>query len=45
MTVHNTGNVDGKEVVQVYITDIVSSIVTPNQQLVGFSKVYVPYVR
>ncbi|KAF8919142.1 glycoside hydrolase superfamily [Mucidula mucida] len=42
VTVHNTGNVDGKEVVQVYITDIVSSIVTPNQQLVGFSKVYVP---
>ncbi|KAH9853219.1 glycoside hydrolase superfamily [Lenzites betulinus] len=39
VTVHNTGDRDGKEVVQVYVTDLVSSVVTPNQQLVGFQKV------
>ena len=39
VTVHNTGSMDGKEVVQVYVTDSVSSVVTPNQYLVGFSKV------
>ncbi|CAA7268703.1 unnamed protein product [Cyclocybe aegerita] len=42
VTVHNTGSIDGKEVVQVYITDVVSSVVTPNQDLVGFQKVNVP---
>ncbi|KAF8972046.1 glycoside hydrolase family 3 protein [Flammula alnicola] len=42
VTVHNTGRVDGKEVVQVYITDAVSSVVTPNQQLVGLQKVNIP---
>ncbi|KAL7281865.1 hypothetical protein ACG7TL_003330 [Trametes sanguinea] len=42
VTVHNTGDRDGKEVVQVYITDVVSSVVTPNQQLVGFQKVDIP---
>ncbi|KAJ7476846.1 glycoside hydrolase superfamily [Mycena galericulata] len=42
VTVHNTGSVDGKEVVQVYMTDLVSSVVTPNQQLVGFQKVDIP---
>ncbi|OBZ65451.1 Periplasmic beta-glucosidase [Grifola frondosa] len=48
VTVHNTGNRDGKEVVQasrnhwiseVYMTDVVSSVVTPNQFLVGFQKI------
>ncbi|EJF59983.1 glycoside hydrolase [Dichomitus squalens LYAD-421 SS1] len=39
VTVHNTGDRDGKEVVQVYATDVVSSVVTPNQELVGFQKV------
>ncbi|THH32786.1 hypothetical protein EUX98_g1411 [Antrodiella citrinella] len=39
VTVHNTGDVEGKEVVQVYMTDLVSSVVTPNQQLVGFQKI------
>lgn len=29
----------GKEVVQVYVTDVVSSVVTPVRQLVGFEKV------
>ncbi|EKM58768.1 glycoside hydrolase family 3 protein [Phanerochaete carnosa HHB-10118-sp] len=42
VTVHNTGSVDGKEVVQVYATDLVSSVATPNQQLVGFQKVDLP---
>ncbi|TFK70501.1 glycoside hydrolase [Pluteus cervinus] len=41
VTVHNTGSVDGKEVVQVYITDVLSSVVTPNQELVGFKKVFI----
>ncbi|RDX48447.1 glycoside hydrolase [Lentinus brumalis] len=39
VTVHNTGDREGKEVVQVYVTDLVSSVVTPNQELVGFQKV------
>ncbi|KAI0701525.1 family 3 glycoside hydrolase [Cerioporus squamosus] len=39
VTVHNTGDKEGKEVVQVYVTDLVSSVVTPNQELVGFQKV------
>lgn len=42
VTVHNTGSVDGKEVVQLYATDVLSSVVTPNQQLVGFQKVDIP---
>ncbi|KAF8808280.1 family 3 glycoside hydrolase [Phlegmacium glaucopus] len=42
VTVHNTGTVAGKEVVQVYFTDVVSSVVTPNQQLAGFTKVDIP---
>lgn len=42
VTVQNTGSVDGAEVVQVYMTDLVSSVVTPNQMLVGFQKVYLP---
>jgi beta-glucosidase len=39
VTVRNTGSRAGKEVVQVYITDQDSSIVTPNQELVGFQKI------
>ncbi|KAH9483331.1 Beta-xylosidase [Psilocybe cubensis] len=42
VTVKNTGEVDGKEVVQVYMTDVVSSVVTPNQELIGFQKVDIP---
>ncbi|KAF8234668.1 family 3 glycoside hydrolase [Tricholoma matsutake] len=42
VTVHNMGLVAGKEVVQVYLTDLVSSVVTPNQELVGFQKVDIP---
>lgn len=36
--VKNTGNKDGKEVVQVYVHDIVSSVATPVQQLKAFKK-------
>ncbi|KAF9447325.1 glycoside hydrolase family 3 protein [Macrolepiota fuliginosa MF-IS2] len=39
VTVANTGSRTGKEVVQVYATDDRSSIVTPNQELIGFAKV------
>jgi len=39
VTVTNTGKMDGMEVVQVYITDLIASVVTPNQSLVGFQKV------
>ncbi|KAF8874876.1 glycoside hydrolase family 3 protein [Gymnopilus junonius] len=42
VTVKNTGPVAGKEVVQVYMADDVASVVTPNQQLVGFEKVNIP---
>ncbi|KZT37098.1 family 3 glycoside hydrolase [Sistotremastrum suecicum HHB10207 ss-3] len=41
VTVQNTGKLDGKEVVQVYLTDIISSAVTPNQHLAGFQKVLI----
>lgn len=44
VTVQNTGEMDGKEVVQVYVTDLISSVVTPNQFLAGFEKVDIPYV-
>ncbi|KDN51921.1 hypothetical protein RSAG8_00472, partial [Rhizoctonia solani AG-8 WAC10335] len=37
--VKNTGNRAGKEVVQVYMTDVVSSVVTPVQSLQGYAKV------
>ncbi|KAI0092684.1 glycoside hydrolase superfamily [Irpex rosettiformis] len=39
VTVTNDGKLDGKEVVQVYATDVVSSVATPNQELVGFKKI------
>ncbi|KIK96990.1 glycoside hydrolase family 3 protein [Paxillus rubicundulus Ve08.2h10] len=42
VTIHNTGCMDGKEVVQVYMTDLYSSVVTPNMQLIGFIKVAIP---
>lgn len=39
--VKNTGHVDGKEVVQLYVRDKVSSVVTPIHQLKGFKKVFI----
>ncbi len=37
--VKNTGKMDAKEVVQLYIHDVVSTILTPVKQLKGFEKV------
>lgn len=39
VTVTNTGNYDGAEVVQLYIRDIVGSITRPVKELKGFQKV------
>ncbi|MEH6406234.1 MAG: beta-glucosidase BglX [Leeuwenhoekiella sp.] len=40
VTVKNTGNYDGEEVVQLYLHDIVRSITPPLRQLKGFEKVF-----
>ncbi len=37
--VTNTGNFDGKEVVQLYIRDVVGSVTRPVKELKGFQKV------
>lgn len=37
--VTNTGNREGKETVQLYVRDVVSSVSTPVQQLKGFKKI------
>ncbi|KAJ7200973.1 glycoside hydrolase superfamily [Mycena rebaudengoi] len=42
VTVRNSGAVAGMEVVQVYMTDLISSVVTPVQELVGFQKINLP---
>ena len=42
VTVSNTGDVDGSEVVQVYVRDVVSTVARPVQELKGFAKVAVP---
>jgi beta-glucosidase len=42
VTVSNTGTVDGAEVVQVYVQDVVSSVARPVRELKGFAKVAVP---
>ncbi|KAI0888472.1 glycoside hydrolase family 3 protein [Annulohypoxylon maeteangense] len=39
--VTNESERDGAEVVQVYVEDVVASVVVPNKQLRGFSKVFV----
>jgi len=39
VNVKNTGMVKGKEVVQLYIRDIVGSITRPVQELKGFDKI------
>lgn len=41
VTVKNTGNMDGKEVVQLYVRDKVSSVVTPIHELKRFEKVFI----
>ncbi|WP_462264388.1 beta-glucosidase BglX [Mucilaginibacter sp.] len=40
VTVTNTGNYDGEEVVQLYIRDMVGSVTRPLKQLRGFQKVF-----
>ncbi|MCC6288055.1 MAG: beta-glucosidase BglX [Chitinophagaceae bacterium] len=39
VTVTNTGNITGKEVVQLYIRDLVGSITRPVKELKGFQKI------
>jgi beta-glucosidase len=41
VSVTNTSPVDGKEVVQVYVQDLIASVVVPNMELKGFKKVVV----
>lgn len=41
VTVKNTGQRDGKEVVQLYVRDKISSVVTPIKELKRFSKVFI----
>jgi beta-glucosidase len=40
ITVTNTGNYDGEETVQLYIQDLVGSVVRPVKELKGFQKVF-----
>ncbi len=40
VTVSNTGNYDGAEVVQLYIRDLVGSITRPVKELKGFQKIF-----
>ncbi|PRX53813.1 beta-glucosidase BglX [Flagellimonas meridianipacifica] len=39
VTVKNTGNYDGEEIIQLYLSDVVRSITPPKRQLKGFKKV------
>lgn len=39
VTVTNNGNMDGKEVVQLYIRDVVGSVTRPVKELKGFQKI------
>lgn len=39
VTVKNTGNLRGKEVVQLYIQDLVGQVVRPKKELKGFEKI------
>lgn len=39
VTVKNTGKVEGTEVVQLYIRDVISSVTTPVKSLKGFSRI------
>ncbi len=39
VTVKNTGDFNGDEVVQLYVNDVVSSIITPLKELKGFQRV------
>ena len=39
LTVKNTGKMEGTEVVQLYIRDVISSVTTPVKSLKGFSRI------
>ncbi len=41
VTVTNTGDRDGKEIVQLYVRDIVGSVTRPVKELKGFKKVFI----
>lgn len=41
ISVKNNGTVDGAEVVQLYIKDMIASVTVPNIQLKGFEKVFI----
>jgi len=40
VTVTNTGNYDGEETVQLYLQDLVGSVVRPVKELKGFQKIF-----
>lgn len=40
VAIENTGNFDGEEVVQLYIRDLVGSVVRPVKELKGFQKIF-----
>ncbi len=39
VTVKNTGNIAGKEIIQLYVHDIKSSVIRPEKELKGFEKI------
>jgi len=41
VNVTNSGNFDGKEVVQLYIRDLVGSVTRPVKELKGFQKLHI----
>jgi len=42
VTVTNTGNYDGSEIVQLYVRDLVGSVTRPVKELKGFQKIFIP---
>jgi beta-glucosidase len=40
VTVSNTGSYDGEETVQLYVQDVVGSVVRPVKELKGFQKIF-----
>ena len=41
LTVYNSGDIDGQEVVQVYVSDLYASITPDNKRLRAFDKIYI----
>lgn len=39
--VTNVGEMDGAEIVEMYVNDVISSVLTPTRQLCGFKKVFI----